>query len=120
LEGTVAVVGVGCFIKAIRLAQHSEPKLKEKIAFLIGIICGGVKSRFFTEYLASRMDIEAANIKKPQFRKKDINSTANDYSFACHDNDSEEKSIKMRVVGDMWGTGLFKANACDFCDDVTT
>lgn len=26
----------------------------------------------------------------------------------------------MRSVGDMWGTGLFKANACDFCDDVTT
>lgn len=26
----------------------------------------------------------------------------------------------MRTVGNMWGTGLFKANACDFCDDVTT
>lgn len=26
----------------------------------------------------------------------------------------------MRTVGDMWGTGLFKANACDYCDDVTT
>ncbi|GGK60398.1 MULTISPECIES: Coenzyme F420 hydrogenase/dehydrogenase, beta subunit C-terminal domain [Flavobacteriaceae] len=120
LEGTVAIVGIGCFIKAIRLAQHSEPKLKEKIPFLIGIICGGVKSSFFTEYLASKMDIEASNIQKPQFRKKDITSTANDYSFSCSDADNEEKSIKMRIVGDMWGTGLFKANACDFCDDVTT
>ena len=27
--------------------------------------------------------------------------------------------IKMSLLGDMWGTGLFKANACDFCDDVT-
>ena len=26
----------------------------------------------------------------------------------------------MKTVGDMWGTGMFKANACDFCDDVTT
>ena len=25
----------------------------------------------------------------------------------------------MRTVGDMWGMGSFKANACDFCDDVT-
>lgn len=120
LEGTVAIVGVGCFIKAIRLAQYSDTKLKEKIPFLIGIICGGVKSRFFTEYLASKMDIEATNIQKPQFRKKDITSTANDYSFSCSDANSEEKSIRMRTVGDMWGTGLFKANACDFCDDVTT
>jgi len=120
LEGTVAIVGVGCFIKAIRLAQYSDPKLKEKIPFLIGIICGGVKSRFFTEYLASRMDIKAANIQKPQFRIKDVDSTANDYSFSCSNANNEEKSIKMRTVGDMWGTGLFKANACDFCDDVTT
>ena len=119
LEGKVAIVGIACFIKAIRLAQHSEPKLKEKISFLIGIICGGVKSRFFTEYLASKMDIKAKNIRKPQFRKKDLTSTASDYSFSCSDN-NEEKSIKMRSVGDMWGTGLFKANACDFCDDVTT
>jgi coenzyme F420-reducing hydrogenase beta subunit len=26
----------------------------------------------------------------------------------------------MKKVGDMWGTGMFKNNACDFCDDVTT
>lgn len=120
LEGKIAVVGVGCFIKAIRLAQHGDPTLKEKIPFLIGIICGGLKSSFFTEYLASKMDVEAVNIHKPQFRKKDIESTANDYSFSCSDENEEEKSIKMKTVGDMWGTGFFKANACDFCDDVTT
>lgn len=120
LEGKVAVVGVGCFIKAIRLAQHAEPKLKEKIAFLIGIICGGVKSSFFTEYLASKADVSRQNIKKPEFRKKDLTSTAFDYSFSCSDNGNGEKAVKMRSVGDLWGTGIFKANACDFCDDVTT
>jgi len=120
LHGTVAVVGVGCFIKAIRLAQYSDPKLKEKIPFLIGIICGGVKSTFFTEYLGSKLEVEIKNIQKPQFRKKDISSSANDYSFSCTDENEEEKSIKMRTVGDLWGTGLFKNNACDFCDDVTT
>ena len=120
LEGKIAVVGVACFIKAIRLAQHSEPKLKEKIPFLIGIICGGLKSSFFTEYLASKIAVEIKNIQKPQFRKKDFSSTANDYSFSCSDENEEEKSIKMKTVGDMWGTGLFKANACDFCEDVTT
>lgn len=121
LEGKVAIVGVGCFIKAIRLAQHSNPSLKEKIPFLVGIICGGIKSRFFTEYLAAKANVSVANIQKPQFRIKDVNSDATDYSFGCYDKNNEEKrSIKMRSVGDMWGTGLFKANACDFCDDVTT
>lgn len=121
IDGNIAIVGVGCFIKAIRLAQHSNPELKKKIKFLVGIICGGVKSRFFTEYLANRAGVPTDLYYKPEFRIKDTNSTAGDYSFGCYDKKTKEfKSIKMRTVGDMWGTGLFKNNACDFCDDVTT
>lgn len=122
LDGTVAVVGVACFVKAIRLAQYENPVLKEKIPFIVGIICGGVKSRYFTEYLASKAGIENSNnIQNPQYRIKDENSTAHDYSFGALDmNSNSYKKIKMREVGDMWGTGLFKANACDFCDDVVT
>jgi coenzyme F420-reducing hydrogenase beta subunit len=121
LEGNVAIVGVGCFIKAIRLAQYYEPSLKEKVSFLIGIICGGIKSSFFTEYLGEKAGVKKGNISKPQFRVKDIRSKAFDYSFSCYDLEKEErKTLKMRTVGDMWGTGLFKGNACDFCDDVTT
>lgn len=121
LEGRVAVVGTACFVKAIRLAQYRDPALKDKIPFIVGIICGGIKSKFFTEYLASKAGANYKNIKSPQYRIKDINSTANDYSFGCVDNTDEiVKKIKMSEVGDMWGTGLFKANACDFCDDVVT
>jgi len=121
LEGKIAVVGVACFIKAVRLTQYSNPSLKEKIPFLIGIICGGVKSRFFTEYLASKVGVTKLLCNKPEFRIKDICSTASDYSFGCIDcYDNKGKKLKMTTIGDMWGTGLFKANACDFCDDVTT
>jgi coenzyme F420-reducing hydrogenase beta subunit len=121
LEGKVAIVGVACFIKAIRLAQHTDPLLKEKIPFLVGIICGGVKSKFFTEYLSDKAGVPKELCSNPEFRIKDLNSTAGDYSFGCFSNkDNQEKTIKMRTVSDMWGTGLFKANACDFCDDVTT
>jgi len=121
LDGKVAIVGVACFIKAIRLAQHSDPKLKEKIPFLIGIICGGVKSRFFTEYLAGKAGVSKNHCYKPEFRIKDFDSSASDYSFGClNTEDHKKSSLKMQIVGDMWGTGYFKANACDFCDDVTT
>lgn len=120
LRGKVAVVGIACFIKAIRLAQHTEPELKEKIPFLVGIICGGIKSRFFTEYLANKAGVEIENIEKPQFRIKDFQSTASDYSYGCKDEKGNLHTIKMRKVGDMWGSGMFKNNACDFCDDVTT
>lgn len=121
LGGNVAISGVACFIKAVRLAQANDPVLKEKIAFLSGIICGGVKSRFFTEYLASRAGAEQSRFSKPEYRVKDPNSTASDYGFSCEGEPPEQTHfIKMREVGDMWGSGLFKANACDYCDDVTT
>lgn len=119
-DGKVAVVGVGCFIKAIRLLQFYNPELKEKIVFTIGIICGGLKSRFFAEFLAEKAGSNRKEYLNPQFRIKDLESTASDYSFGCNNVQGQEKQIKMRTVGDMWGSGMFKNNACDFCDDVTS
>jgi coenzyme F420 hydrogenase subunit beta len=115
-----AVVGIACFIKSVRLLQFYHPELKDKIKFTIGIICGGVKSKFFAEYLAGKSGVSSNQFSKPQFRIKDHNSTASDYSFGCKDSKGELHTIKMKKVGDMWGSGMFKNNACDFCDDVTT
>lgn len=121
LEGSFAIVGVGCFIKAIRLYQKNNPKQGLKIKFLIGIICGGVKSSFFTEYLSSKLGYDNYSFKNPQYRIKDLTSKASDYSYGCESIITDDfKTLKMKSVGDMWGTGLFKANACDLCDDVTT
>lgn len=119
LNGNVALVGIPCFVKAVRLSQKIDPILNKKITFIVGIICGGVKSTFFTEYLASKAGVPVSDFSDPQFRIKDPNSTASDYSFGCLDKNKKQQTIKMRMVGDMWGTGLFKSNACDFCDDVS-
>lgn len=119
LPGSVAVSGVACFLKAIRLKQHYHPELKAKIPFLIGIICGGLKSKFFTDYLAQSAGIEGI-YRNPEYRIKDENSTASDYSFGAYDNSNRFHRMKMAKVGDMWGSGLFKAKACDFCTDVLT
>jgi len=122
LDGPVAVVGVACFIKAIRLRQRQDPAFKSKVAFTIGIICGGVKSEFFTHYLAGRAGVETAKIVKPEYRIKVLDSDAGDYKFSCQQKggDGTRHEIRMRKLGDMWGSGLFKARACDFCQDVTS
>lgn len=117
--GKVAVSGVACFVKAIRLKQFYSPEFNEKIGFVVGIICGGLKSRFFTDYLAQKAGIQG-EYSKQEYRIKDPNSTASDYSFGAYDTQKHLRQIKMRGVGDMWGTGLFKSHACDFCDDVAT
>lgn len=119
-DGKVAITGVGCFVKSIRLLQHYHPLFRERIAFVIGIICGGVKSAFFSDYLAQCAGVKG-EYALPNFRVKDPDSTATDYSYSCIDVSNKIKHlVKMRTVGDMWGSGYFKALSCDVCDDVTT
>ena len=118
-DGRVAIVGVGCFIKAIRLKQYENPVFSSKVAFLIGIICGGLKSKFYTDFLASKTIGTQEGIKAPEYRIKKSKNMASDYYFGL-DYKKKKYSLRMRDVGDMWGTGFFKSNACDFCEDVTT
>lgn len=120
IEGTVAVSGVACFIKAIRLKQHFHPALKVKIPFLVGIICGGLKSKYYTDFLAQSSGCNEP-YQEVQYRVKNEEKAALDYKFSCTSiNDKRIHVVDMQSLGDMWGTGLFKSNACDFCDDVTT
>lgn len=79
-KGKVAVSGVACFIKAIRLKQYYKPEYKEKIPFLVGIICGGLKSSFFTDYLAQKTGIKGRYTKQ-DYRIIDVNSLSSDYAF---------------------------------------
>jgi len=119
-EKKVAIIGIPCFLKALRLKQYFYPSFGEKVVFTIGIFCGGMKSSFFTEYLSSRCGVYKNEIVKPQYRIKDLSSTASDYSFGVYNRYSKDfHSMKMKTVGDMWGTGMFKPNACEFCDDLS-
>lgn len=120
IDGTVAVSGVACFVKAIRLKQMYNPELKEKIKFVVGIICGGLKSKYYTDYLAQEAGCKS-EYSHAQYRVKNKYSYALDYKFSCEEKLNKKiHMVEMRSLGDMWGTGLFKSNACDFCDDVVT
>lgn len=77
IEDTVAISGVACFIKAIRLKQHFYPELKEKIPFLTGIICGGLKSRYYSDYLAQNSGC-VDEYTHPEYRVKNTKSYALD------------------------------------------
>lgn len=120
VEGAVAVSGVACFVKAIRLKQHYHPQLKDKIPFVSGIICGGLKSRFYTDFLAQSAGIDGP-YQDVEYRVKSPQSLSSDYSFSAKNSaDGKEHRVRMQKLGDMWGTGLFKSKACDFCTDVMT
>lgn len=113
-----AIVGVPCFIKAIRLGQVNSEFLKTNIVFTIGLFCGGLKSSCYTDFLASYAG--TSSFEKPVYRIKHIDKRASFYSFACQKQpNNEQLSFPMYDLGDMWGTGLFKAFACEFCDDLS-
>lgn len=118
-HGRYAIVGLPCTLKALRLAQRQLPTLKERVVFTVGIFCGGLKSRNYTRYLAAAAGVEQSQIHHPQYRVKKPHSTSDDYSFSCKDGKDSYHSVDMRSLGDMWGTGLFKPYACDFCDDLS-
>lgn len=120
IDGKVAVSGVACFVKAVRLKQYHYPELKEKIPFVVGIICGGLKSKFYTDFLAQSAGC-FSEYQNAEYRVKNKESYALDYKFSCVEkNNNKIHMVEMKTLGDMWGTGLFKSNACDFCDDVVT
>jgi coenzyme F420-reducing hydrogenase beta subunit len=116
-----AIVGLPCFIKGLRLAQIKNKILSERIIFTVGLFCGGLKSSFFTEYLAAKIGIEKQNILNPIYRLKRENSTNQGYFFGCKDLNNPTQTVELNVkkLGDLWGPGYFKHNACDYCDDVT-
>ena len=120
MDGKIAVSGVACFVKAIRLKQYYYPEFKTKIPFVVGIICGGLKSRYYTDFLAQSAGC-FSEYESAQYRVKNKESVALDYQFSCVEkNNKKIHMVEMKTLGDMWGTGLFKSNACDFCDDVVT
>ncbi len=116
--GRYAVTGLPCFIKGLRLASIKNPVLNKRVAFTLGLVCGQLKSRAYTHYLASLAGVEGP-LASVHFRGKDPSQPASNYFFSC------ENSTGMRCklywnqgVSQAWLSRWFTPQACLFCDDV--
>ena len=47
-----AFIGVPCYCKSIRLLCEENPILKNKISFVIGILCGHMKTKNYAKFMA--------------------------------------------------------------------
>ena len=93
------------------------------LRYLIGIICGQLKSANYTKFIAKQYNIDSKEIIEVDYRKKDPSSLASGYRYAItHMKDNyrrETQTIKASsIYGNDWGMGMFKYKACDVCDDV--
>ncbi|WP_430934130.1 Coenzyme F420 hydrogenase/dehydrogenase, beta subunit C-terminal domain [Saccharicrinis sp. 156] len=118
-----AIVGVPCFIKAIRLLGEQNSIIKERVKYTIGLVCGHLKSAHFANMWGWQLGIHPKNIKNIDFRTKLDGYGANEYGVSVRGDIDGKEITKVspplnRMFGANWGWGLFKLKACDCCDDV--
>lgn len=117
-EGRYAVVGLPCFIKAVRLLQVEDEVFRERVAFAVGIFCGHLKSTRFADALAWQQGVAPGDLRAIDFRQK-TDESALAYAVATQDARGEVRSmLNRRHLPSDWGMGMFRYRACDFCDDV--
>jgi coenzyme F420-reducing hydrogenase beta subunit len=120
VPGRYAVVGVPCFIKAVRLLAREDPVLAERIAFTLGLFCGHMKSARMVESFAWQLGTEVQTVDAVDFRAKDPGRPANWYTARLRLTDgSERREDWWHLADGDWGAGFFQYPACNFCDDVT-
>jgi coenzyme F420-reducing hydrogenase beta subunit len=115
-----ALVGVPCFIKAARNLSQIDDDLRGKITFSIGLVCGHMKTQRFAESLAWQAGVSPKNLAEVDFRVKDPDKGAGDYSFGARAV-GESAMVYRRtrgLVGGNWGHTAFQPRACDYCDDI--
>jgi coenzyme F420-reducing hydrogenase beta subunit len=117
--GRYAIVGIPCFIKAVRLACNEDPVLKDRIGITIGLFCGHMKSARMTESFAMQMGVDLGEVERLDYRTKNPDRPANWYraEFTMRDGTIRGQDWWHLVDGD-WGAGFFQYSACNFCDDV--
>ncbi|WP_236836187.1 Coenzyme F420 hydrogenase/dehydrogenase, beta subunit C-terminal domain [Blastococcus sp. KM273129] len=116
----VLVIGVPCFIKGLRNLMRVDDLLRSRVVYTAAIFCGHMKSTAYGELLGWQMAVPPDELAAVSFREKLEGLPANAYGTRATRSDGESvtRSVK-ELPGTDWGLGLFKFDACDFCDDIS-
>jgi coenzyme F420 hydrogenase subunit beta len=69
--GKFACVALPCQVHGIRLAMQNDPKLREKIALILGLFCGGSLEPFIVRELLQMKGLKEGDIQNFEFRGGD-------------------------------------------------
>ena len=120
--GVFALVAVPCFAKAVRLLQLTDSQWTRRFAFVIGLLCGHMKSARFVDFIAWQLGLSPASVTDVDFRGKSPERPSNDYLTRLEIADGTRAIVReaflTEIEGGDWGQGYFKYKACDFCDDI--
>ncbi|MDI6400520.1 Coenzyme F420 hydrogenase/dehydrogenase, beta subunit C-terminal domain [Balneolaceae bacterium ANBcel3] len=117
--GRYVITALPCFSKALRLLCRQDPILNERIRYVIGMVCGHLKSEAFAECLAWQRDVPPSELAGIEFREHIPGAKANDKGVIAYKKDGTCTDVisSRQLIGGNWGHGMFKYPACDACDD---
>ena len=116
-----AVVGLPCFITALRHLAREMPELATQFTVYVGLVCGHLKSTYFTKKsLAWQSGIRPADLESIDFRVKQPGRPTSDYDYAAVSRTDHAPRVRrtLDAFDTPWGYGAFQPEACNFCDDV--
>lgn len=117
--GRYAVIGLPCFIKAVRLLQARDPVLRERIVWTLGLFCGHMKSARMADSFSWQLGARTTDVAALDYRIKDPSRAANVYTAEARLVSGETKRQDWWSLADGdWGAGFFQNSACNMCDDV--
>lgn len=120
-KGKYAVVGIPEFIMELRLLSEVEPVFKERIVYMVGLICGHQKSTKYAEAMAWNYGIKPGALEAIDFRVKRSEGVAWDY-LASFSGKQEGSSVSFsKLAPEMfvtnWAHGMFKTKFSDYTDN---
>lgn len=115
----IAIIGVPCFVTAIRNLMKSDSVLSEKIVCVAGLVCGHMPNKKMVDCFAWSQNKKRPDIDNCQFRIKDSKRPAWDYGIKLEFKDgSEYSSFGSDDFGYLFWRRLFSQECCNHCDDV--
>lgn len=117
-----AIVGVPCFIKAVRLLASVDAGYASAIGPCVSLFCGHLKSAAFADLLAWQCGIPPGRLASLDFRVKLADRPASQYAVRAEGEVDGRRIDAVHPVkslfGSDWGLCLMKYQACDYCDDL--
>ena len=113
-NGKFASVGLPCHIHGIRKAECVFPKLREKIAFCIGLFCIHSASFLMTDYLIKKARIRMSNVSELRYRDKQYEGKWPG-GMRIATKSEEEKYIPYKSY--QYAHRLFALARCNICPD---
>ena len=90
VKGNYLVIGVPCFVKAVRRLQLHNEVIRTRVRFVASLICGHMKSINWSLSLGWAVGIPPADFKEIKFRVKSENLPAKAYFYGVKAKVSDE------------------------------